>query len=361
MHSSDVPRPAGGGTAGPARRALIRAQAPDPGANPGPGAALGTFRPQFLGPEDVELSISLCGLCGSDIVVYVSDPDFAWVRPGTVLGHEAVGVVADAGLLVSEEFAPGTRVVPVSGVGCGHCEACRSDYGSGCPRQDILGLSLDGTAARTCIVPARNLVAVPDDVPDVTAVLAEPASVAWRAVAKAGKVQPGERVAVSATRAIGLLAALQAQAFGADVTLVVRPEPRYDARRELAADLGLAVDSAPAPGSVDVWIEATGTGRHLGLGMQALRPGGRMVPVAMYSDSSRRPATITVRADVSVHPSYASSKADYVQALAFLSTVPQLGARLVTEYPLAEALTALHDSTYGRPDGGQLIKAALRP
>ncbi|CEA09566.1 2-deoxy-scyllo-inosamine dehydrogenase [Arthrobacter saudimassiliensis] len=325
------------------------------------GAALGRAVPAFLGPEDVELDVTLCGLCGSDIVVYVGDPEFAWVRPGTVLGHEAVGVVAEAGLLVPEDFTPGTRVVPVSGIGCGSCEACRTDYGQGCPQQVILGLNRHGAAAARCTVPARNLVAVPDHVPDETAVLTEPASVAWRAVAVTGRVRAGERVAVSATRAIGLLAALQAQSFGAEVTLVVRPEPKYDARRALAADLGLAVDAAPAPGSVDVWIEATGTGRHLELGMRALRPGGRMIPVAMYSDSSRRPATITVRPDVTVRPSYASSKADYVNALAFLAGIPDIGARLVTPYPLTDALAALHDSTYGRTDGTQLIKAALRP
>ncbi|NKX51690.1 alcohol dehydrogenase catalytic domain-containing protein, partial [Arthrobacter deserti] len=314
-----------------------------------------------LGPEEVELTITLCGLCGSDVVVYRADPAFDWVRPGTVLGQEAVGVVSAAGLLVPDWPAPGTRVVPLSTIGCGSCGACAAGRPEECPRRSSLGLGWHGAAAGRAIVPWRSLLPVPDSLPDTTAVLAEPAAVAWRA-AGVGRIGPGDRVAVSTTRAIGLIAALIAKSLGADVAVVGREGHRYRHHRQLAESLGLPVSAAPERDDFDIWIEASGSGRQLGTAVQSLRAGGRLVLVAMYATGTQQSVRTVPGKGVTVLTSYASGRQDYEAALRFLATVPWLGAGLVSVYPLDQAVQALQHSAEGMTaDGAPLFKAALRP
>ena len=315
------------------------------------------------GADEVELRVSLCGLCGSDVIIYRADPAAASVPLGMVLGHESVGSVVRTGLLVPEWLAPGTRVVPISTVGCGHCEACRADQPHLCARRSGLGLTQHGQAASRALVPWRNLVPVPESVPDTTAVLAEPASIAWRAVSTVARIQPGERVAVSTTRSIGLLAGLMAQRAGATVTMIGREGPGHAARVDLAASLGLDSTTGQQPDTYDVWIEATGAGIHLARAVQELRPLGRLVMVAMYATGTAPAPVVRTSKNLDVLHSFISTRQDFEQALAFLATLPDLGERLITTYPMDRAVEALRLTADGSTDaaGRPLIKAVLQP
>ncbi|NKX54751.1 alcohol dehydrogenase catalytic domain-containing protein [Arthrobacter mobilis] len=315
-----------------------------------------------LGPEDVELSITLCGLCGADVVVYQADPVVDWVAPGTVLGQEAVGVVTATGLLVPDWPSHGDRVVPQAVVGCGRCEACVADRPEDCPRGSSLGLGRNGTAAGRAIVPWRSLLPVPEGLPDTTAVLTEPASIAWRAAAVVGRISPGDRVAVSTTRAIGLIAALVAKSLGADVVMVGREGPLHERRQMLADSLGLRTITDPDPDSVDVWLEASGSGKQLTTAVQALKPGGRLVLVAVYATGTQQSVKTIPGKKLEALISYASGRKDYEAALQFLTTVPWLGEKLVRVYPMDQAVHALHHSAEGTDaEGNLLLKAVLRP
>ncbi|EMY35045.1 alcohol dehydrogenase [Arthrobacter crystallopoietes BAB-32] len=313
-------------------------------------------------PDEVELQVSLCGLSGSDAVVFDADPAFAWVRPGTVLGHEAVGVVGTTGLLVPEAVTPGLRVVPVSALHCGRCSQCIGGRTEQCRHRVTLGLGRHGTAAARAVLPWHCLVPLPADLPDTTAVLTEPASVAWRATVDVAQTSPGERVAVSTTRAVGLLAALIAKSRGAEVTMVGRPGPGLEAKERLAADLGLETATDPAPESFDTWIEATGSGKQLATATESLRPGGKLVLVAMYASGTPETISMPVGKELTILASYSSARPDFEHAIRFLTTLPALGSRLVTVYPMEQAVEALRRTA--RPSGANaepLIKAAIRP
>jgi threonine dehydrogenase-like Zn-dependent dehydrogenase len=342
---------------GAANLALARTS-PEPG-----GVGLVDHPVRLPGPEEVEFRVALCGLCGSDVVVYDADPHFAWVRPGTVLGHESVGIVGRVGLLVPEDIAPGMRVVPVSTVACRRCSECAAGRVEQCRRPATLGLGRHGTAASRTIVPWHCLVPVPDGLPDTTAVLVEPTSVAWRAVAEVAQVEPGERVAVSTTRAIGLLAALIAKARGADVTMAGLPGPDQEAKRELAARLGLRSTTAPDSGRFDTWVEASGSGKQLATAMASLRSGGKLVLVAMYASGTPQPVSTPARKDISILTSYSSARSDFEQAIGFLLTVPDIGEQLITLFPMDRAVDALQLTACAAAteDGRPLIKAVLKP
>lgn len=345
-------------TPGPLRTVPALARiTPEPG---GVGLVEHTLRAP--GADELELQIGLCGLSGSDVIVYRADPAAASVPRGMVLGHESVGTVTSAGLLVPEGLSPGTRVVPMSTVGCGHCDACRADQPHLCRRRSILGLTQHGQAAASALVPWRNVVPVPDAVPDSTAVLTEPASVAWRAVTTVGKIKPGERVAVSATRSIGLLAGLIAQGAGAEVTIIGREGPGHAARVRLSDSLGLPSSTGERPDGYDVWIEATGAGTDLARAVHELRPGGRLVMVAMYATGSAA-AAVRTRKHLAVLHSFISTRPDFEKALEFLAGLPDLGRQLITPYPMDQAVEALRLTAEASTDaaGRPLVKAVLDP
>ncbi|QCU79554.1 alcohol dehydrogenase (plasmid) [Citricoccus sp. SGAir0253] len=316
------------------------------------------------GPGEVRVAVSLCGLCGSDAHVYRADAGYEWVAPATVLGHEAVGVVTAVGSGTPDWLAAGLRVVPMSLTGCGACSTCAGGLPQVCPQRRTLGLSVPGAAAGSCIVPWHCLVPVPDALPDATAVLTEPASVAWRAAVSIGSAGQDDRVVVSGTGAIGLLAALAAQHQGADVTLLGRAGPSAAAKMALADRLGLSITSSrPAPQSVDLWIEASGSSAQLDAGVEALRPGGRLVPVALYAQHPDFDVNRAVRKEIAVLFSYASTRTDYEQTLRFLVSRQLLGEELVSVFRMSEATEALRLTAEGgrTSDGRPLIKAAIAP
>src|SRR5205085_9629057 len=53
------------------------------------------------------------------------------MKPGTILGHEAVGIVEEVGEDV-RNFRPGDRVVVPSTISCGYCAYCRAGYQAQC-------------------------------------------------------------------------------------------------------------------------------------------------------------------------------------------------------------------------------------
>ena len=68
----------------------------------------------------VKLDIKYCGICGSDIGIYLGTHPRA--KAPLVFGHEFLGIVAEDG----QKFKKGDRVVPFPLLSCGQCRACRT-------------------------------------------------------------------------------------------------------------------------------------------------------------------------------------------------------------------------------------------
>src|SRR3954447_3585557 len=71
------------------------------------------------GDGEVLLEVSHCGVCGSDLHMYVEQ----WGTPGTTGGHEYSGTVVAVGRGVVD-WKVGDRVVGGPDPGCGACEPC---------------------------------------------------------------------------------------------------------------------------------------------------------------------------------------------------------------------------------------------
>jgi threonine dehydrogenase-like Zn-dependent dehydrogenase len=206
--------------------------------------------PKILEPSDAIIRITRSAICGTDLhLVRGTMPGMA---EGTVLGHEAVGVVEDVGPAV-RGFSRGDRVVVCSTIGCGTCSYCRAGYYSQCDTANPNGPGagtcfsggpqttgpVDGLQAEYARIPfaMTTLVRVPDPITDDQAILlSDIFPTAWFG-ARLAEVGPGDTVLVLGAGIVGQFAIASAIRQGAGRVFVVDGIPsRLDKAREQNAE-----------------------------------------------------------------------------------------------------------------------------
>lgn len=245
--------------------------------------------PRVLEPTDAIIRITRSAICGTDLhMVRGTMPDMV---EGTVLGHEAVGVVEEVGSSV-RGFSPGDRVVATSTIGCGTCSYCRAGYFAQCDTANPNGPAagtcffggpkatgpVDGLQAEYARIPhaMTTLVRVPDAVSDDQAILlSDIFPTAWFG-ARLAEIGDGDTVLVLGAGVVGQFAIASAKRQGACRVIVVDGiGSRLDKAREQNAE---TVDfNAEDP--VEVVKELTGgigVDRVIeAVGVDAERPGER--------------------------------------------------------------------------------------
>ncbi|HEY6931919.1 MAG TPA: alcohol dehydrogenase catalytic domain-containing protein [Marmoricola sp.] len=255
--------------------------------------------PVLMDPEDAIVSVDAVTICGTDL--HILHGDVPEVEPGRILGHEAVGTVVEVGASV-RDVTVGQRVLVSCISACGRCAYCRRGRYGQCLGGGgwILGHSIDGTQAEYVRTPFadRSLHALPAGVTDDQALLvADILPTSYEVGVLAGRVAPGDVLAIVGAGPIGLAAVRTARLFSPSHILVVDPVP---ARRELALRMG--ADAALAPeddvaevlGSwtaglgADVAIEAVGASVTFEMCVDLVRPGGHVANVGVHG----RPASL---------------------------------------------------------------------
>ncbi|MEU7818578.1 NAD(P)-dependent alcohol dehydrogenase [Pseudonocardia sp. NPDC049154] len=233
-----------------------------------------------LGPDDVLVQVDAVGVCGSDMHYFASGRNGQNVlRQPTVLGHEASGVIVEAGALV--ELAVGTRVAVEPAVGCGRCATCRSGHYNLCPTGTCFGSPpTHGTISQYLVAPSRAVHPLPEEIGTELGSLIEPLAVAVHAVQRAD-VQLGHRVLVTGAGPIGILVAQVARAAGAEEVVVTDIN---DDRLARAAELGATsvVNTATTElthTGMDRLLECTAVPAVLWQGIRALGPATRATVV----------------------------------------------------------------------------------
>jgi alcohol dehydrogenase len=241
------------------------------------------------------IRITATTICGTD--VHIVKGEYR-VRPGLILGHEPVGVVEELGEGLESEYAPGQRVIVGAITPCGQCFYCLNGAHSQC--QGPLGgwrfgNTINGAWAEYLLVPdARaNLAPVPDQLTDEQVLMLPDIASTGISGAESGNVRIGDSVAVFAQGPIGLCATLGAKLRGASSIIAVDP---LEARRNMALRFGASVAINPnevdAVAAIkrltdgrgaDVGIEALGRQETFEAALRAVRPGGTMSSLGVYS------------------------------------------------------------------------------
>jgi threonine 3-dehydrogenase len=219
-------------------RAIVKSEA-------APGLEIRDVEPPGTGSDEVAVRVRRAGICGTDL--HIRDWD-RWSRsridPPLVLGHEFMGEVVETGSLVGS-VEVGDRVSAEGHIVCGHCRHCRTGDAHVCRDTSILGIDRDGAFAERVVVPATNIVPVPDAVDDDHAAVFDPLGNAFHTVLHTDV--SGRSVVVVGCGPIGLFAVGIARAAGARPVVAVEPVPD---RREIAGEMG--ADHLLDPAEVDV-------------------------------------------------------------------------------------------------------------
>ena len=179
-------------------------------------------KPTIKMPTDAVIKMTRTTICGTDL--HILKGDVATCKPGTVLGHEGVGVVDAVGPGVAT-FKPGDRVLISCITACGRCDPCRKGMYSHCTTGGwILGNSIDGTQAEFVRIPYADtsLYPIPQGADEEALVmLSDILPTGFECGVLNGKVQPGSSVAIVGSGPVGLAALLTAQFYSPSEIIMI--------------------------------------------------------------------------------------------------------------------------------------------
>ena len=218
--------------------------------------------------------VAACGVCGSDIPrVLVKGAH----KLPLICGHEFSGHIAELGGGM-EDWRVGELVTIPPLIPCRKCDQCLRGQPSRCLNYDYFGSRRDGAYTEYVLVPAGNLIRVPEGIGPETAALADPAAIALHALIKTG-LRPGQSVAVVGCGAIGLFAIQWAKLMGA--SRIAGVDVQKEATR-LALEAGgdqafIDPASAFAEPKFDVVLEAAGVRASINTAIKLVGAGGHAV------------------------------------------------------------------------------------
>ncbi|MFC8817963.1 alcohol dehydrogenase catalytic domain-containing protein [Streptomyces rochei] len=260
---------------------------------PGEAAWEETADPVLSDTTDAIVRVDAVTVCGTDL--HILKGDVPEVRPGTVLGHEAVGEVVETGRDV-RSVRPGDRVLISCISACGRCRYCREAMYGQCRGGGgwVLGHLIDGTQAEYVRVPHADFSVhpLPANVTDQDAVLlADIFPTGYEVGVLNGRVRPGDTVVVVGAGPVGLAAIATARLLAPErIVAVDVATARLDAARKAGADAVAAAQESPeqlvadlTEGlGADVAIEAAGVPETFEMCTRMVRPGGRVANVGVH-------------------------------------------------------------------------------
>jgi alcohol dehydrogenase len=248
-----------------------------------------------IGAGDALVKISTTTICGTDVHILRGEYP---VEPGRIVGHEPVGVIAELGPGMTG-YTIGQRVVIGAITPCGQCDPCLDGHQAQCGGKAIggwrFGNTIDGCQAEYVRVPfaMANLTPVPDGLTDEQVLMCPDIMSTGFGGAESGQIKIGDTVVVFAQGPIGLCATAGARLKGASQIIVVDSVPeRLAMARRLGADVALDYQKVDAVDEImkltggrgaDVAIEALGTQQTFESCLRALKPGGTLSSLGVYS------------------------------------------------------------------------------
>lgn len=255
--------------------------------------------PEAPSGSDVVLDVTYCGICGTDLHEYLHGPIIVPQHPHPVsgasmpliLGHEISARIKSVGPLVNG-LKIGQRVAVVPHLMKKGDWFERRNLGQFSPQTGLVGLTWHwGGMGEQVLLPAENLVPLPDNVSDIQGAMLEPAAVALNALDETG-LKAGDTVLITGAGPIGALVAMAARSAGAAKIYLHDPNAGRIARLSemdgiIAFDgtpddlLARIRDETDQAVGVDIAFECAGHPAALGFCLDALRPKGKVAIIGL--------------------------------------------------------------------------------
>jgi alcohol dehydrogenase len=256
-------------------------------------------KPAIKLPTDAIVKVTRTTICGTDL--HILKDDVPSCKPGTILGHEGVGMVDAVGAGVTM-FKVGDKVLISCITACGRCEFCRKGMNSHCTTGGwILGNSIDGTQAEFVRIPhadtslypiPKNSTGAGDIDEEALVMLSDILPTGFECGVLNGKVRVGATVAIVGSGPVGLAALLTAQLYSPSEIIMIDLD---DNRLAVAGKFGATATVNSADGTaaaqvmkltggrgVDTAIEAVGVPATFNLCEDIVAPGGTIANVGVH-------------------------------------------------------------------------------
>ena len=223
--------------------------------------------PRIEQPNDAIVRLTASAICGTDL--HMIRGTVSEMKPGTILGHEGVGIVEEVGPAV-RNFSKGDRVVIPSTIACGSCAYCRAGYFAQCDQANPNGKDagtaffggpkssgpFHGLQADYARIPFANvgLVKLPDEVSDDQAILISDIFPTGYFGADLAAIHEGSTIAIFGCGPVGQFAIASAKLFGASRVIAI---DRIESRLEMARQQGAEVINFEAENPVEVIKQLT--------------------------------------------------------------------------------------------------------
>ncbi|GAA3759706.1 glutathione-independent formaldehyde dehydrogenase [Plantactinospora mayteni] len=244
-------------------------------------------------PNDVVVQVTSSAICGSDLHMYEGRTA---AEPGTVFGHENMGIVVDVGPGVVH-VKRGDRVSMPFNVACGFCKNCLAGYTGYCltANPGFAGAAYGyvkmgpyrGGQAEYVRVPFAdfNCLKLPpgNEHENDFAMLADIFPTGYHGVAMT-ELRPGETITVMGGGPVGLMAAYAATLIGAAKVFLV---DRVPSRLQLAESIGaIPIDFTKGDPIAQIRDQTGGDGTDRGVdavGYQGTGKGGEEQPAGVLN------------------------------------------------------------------------------
>ena len=212
----------------------------------------------------------------------------------------------------------GKRVTVNPMVTCGTCDFCTEGRENLCPDRSLLSIPpRNGAFGERVVIPASNLVEVPDDIPLAHAALAEPLACGWHAVRLASQsmVRPiaDSRLVVLGGGAIGLGAALVARVFGIEDITIMEPNA---ARRAMLSEVAgfdtcAGEEDGPDAGTSTIVIDAYGSEASRASSTRLVTPGGVIAHIGLAGGGAGLDTRRMTLQEITFFGTYTYTNADF--------------------------------------------------
>jgi alcohol/geraniol dehydrogenase (NADP+) len=244
------------------------------------GAELLSYRydPGKLGPHEVEIAITHCGICHSDL--HLISNDWGISQYPFIPGHEIVGTVAAVGAEV-RSLEEGERV----GLGwqsnsCGQCEWCTRGMENLCPAAEGTCVHRNGGYAERVRANARFVIPIPAALDSEQAAPLLCGGITVYNPLRTHGVNPSSRVGIVGIGGLGHMAIQFARVFGAEVTAFSTSAEKEKEARSLGAHRFVHTRESRAlkevAGSLDFVLSTVNADQDWGVYVQSLRPTGTL-------------------------------------------------------------------------------------
>ncbi len=322
---------------------------------------LGLGEPVDPGAGEVQLQVSHCGICGTDLHIFHGAMD-ARVEMPLVMGHEMSATVRKLGTGV-EGFELGDKVVVMPLAPCQACPACDAGHSHICHNLNFLGIDTPGAFQSFWTVPAHTLHRIPANLSMKHAAMIEPLAVACHDV-RLANLRPGDHVVVLGGGPIGMLVALVARHAGASV--IVSEINPY--RVELASNVGLeAVNPSETDlialimrrtkgRGADIVFEVSGSQAGADIMTELLRTRGLAVIVAIFAHKPKIDLFRFFWRELRLKGVRVYESQDFADAISLAAAEALPLDELITDI---RPLSALRSGFEDMEKGGQVMKILL--